>query len=52
MLCDNCGKDTKYLVRVVSEQDVNSGMSSRGTEPRTEALPVDQQWCLNCINQQ
>jgi hypothetical protein len=51
MLCDKCGKDTKYLVRVISEQDVvDSGMSSRGTEPRTEPLPVDQQWCLSCIN--
>jgi hypothetical protein len=53
MLCDKCGKDTKYLVRVLSEEDVvDSGMSSRGTEPRTEPLPIDQQWCLNCINQQ
>jgi hypothetical protein len=51
MLCDKCGKDTKYLVRVLSEHDVvDSGMSSRGTEPRTEPLPIDQQWCLNCIN--
>jgi hypothetical protein len=32
-------------------QDVtDSGMSSRGTEPRTEPLLIDQQWCLNCIN--
>jgi len=49
--CDKCGKDTRYLVRVLSEQDaVDSGISSRGTEPRTEPLPVDQQWCLSCIN--
>jgi hypothetical protein len=51
MLRDECGKDTKYLVRVLSEQDVvDSGMSSRGTEQRTEPLPIDQQRCLNCIN--
>ncbi|HJT49851.1 MAG TPA: hypothetical protein VJ729_16850 [Nitrososphaeraceae archaeon] len=51
MLCDKCRKDTKYLVRVLSEQDVvDSGMSSRGTESRTEPLPIDQKWCLNCIN--
>ena len=53
MKCDRCGNESKYLVRVLSEQDVtDSGMSSRGTEPRTEPLPIDQQWCLNCINQQ
>ena len=52
MLCDKCGKDTKYLVLVISEQDVNSGMSSRGSEPIKEPLPVDQQWCLSCLNQQ
>jgi hypothetical protein len=51
MLCDKCRKDTKYLVRVLSEQDVvDSGMSSRGTESRTEPLPIDQEWCLNCID--
>lgn len=54
MLRDECGKDTKYLVRVLSEQDVvdsgMSGMSSRDTEQRTEPLPIDQQRCLNCIN--
>ena len=39
MLCDKCGKDTKYLVRVLSEEDfADSGMSSRGTEPRTEPM--------------
>ena len=44
MLCDKYGKYTKYLVRVLSEEDVaDSGMSSRGTEPRTEPLPIDQQ---------
>jgi hypothetical protein len=54
MKCDKCGKDAKYLVRVLSEQQdvADSGMSTRGTEPRTEPLPIDQQWCLNCINQQ
>jgi hypothetical protein len=53
MKCDRCGNESKYLVRILSEQDlVDSGMSSRGTEPRTEPLPIDQQWCLNCINQQ
>jgi hypothetical protein len=52
MLCDKYGKETKYLVRVLSEEDiVHSGMSSRGSKPRTESLPIDQQWCLNCINQ-
>ena len=40
MKCDRCGNESKYLVRVLSEQDVTgSGMSSRGTEPRTEPLP-------------
>ena len=44
MLCDKCGKDTKYLVLVLSEQDIaDSGMSSRGTESTREPLPVDQQ---------
>ena len=53
MKCDRCGNESKYLVRVLSEQDVvDSGISSRGTESRTEPLPIDQQWCLNCINQQ
>ncbi len=45
MLCDKCGKETKHLVRALSEEDVmDSGMSSRGTEPRTEPLPIDQLW--------
>jgi hypothetical protein len=53
MKCDRCGNESKYLVRVLSEQDVtDSGMSSRGTEPRTEPLPIDEQWCLYCINKQ
>jgi hypothetical protein len=53
MKCDRCGNESKYLVRVLSEQDVTgSDTSSRGTEPRTEPLPIDQQWCLNCINKQ
>jgi hypothetical protein len=53
MKCDRCGNESKYLVRVLSEQDVtDSGVSSRGTESRTEPLPTDQQWCLNCINKQ
>ena len=52
MICDKCGKDTKNLVRVISEHDVESGMSSRGTEAIKEPLPVDQQWCISCVNQQ
>ena len=33
-----------YKIRVLSEEDfADSGMSSRGTEPRTEPLPIDQQ---------
>jgi hypothetical protein len=51
MKCDRCSNESKYLVRVLFEQDVtDSVMSSRGTEPGTEPLPIDQQWCLNCIN--
>jgi hypothetical protein len=42
-------KDKRYTE--CSEDVTDSGMSSRGTEPRTEPLPIDQQWCLNCINQ-
>ena len=56
MKCDKCGNESEHVVRVLSEQDVaeeggiSSSMSSRGTEPRTEALPVETKWCLNCIN--
>jgi hypothetical protein len=51
MKCDRCGNESKYLVRVLSEQDVvDSGMSSRGTEPRTEPLPIDQQCSIFAAN--
>jgi hypothetical protein len=47
MKCDRCGNESKYLVRVLSEQEVtDSGMSSRGTEPRTEPLPIDHNGAL------
>jgi hypothetical protein len=53
MKCDKCGNDSKYLVRVLSDQDTtNTGTSARGTEQTTAPPPTETKWCLACVNQQ
>ena len=53
MKCDRCGNESKYLIKVLSEQDISgTGTSGRGTEQTTAPPPVEAQWCVACINQQ
>ena len=52
MKCDKCGNDSKYLIRVLSDQDtVDTCTSVRGT-PQTANPPIETEWCLACVNQQ
>jgi hypothetical protein len=53
MKCDRCGNESKYLIKVLSEQDITgTGTRSRGTEQTTVPPPLEAQWCIACINQQ
>ena len=52
MKCDKCGNESKYLIRVLSDQDtVDIGTSARGTS-QTAHPPIETVWCLACVNQQ
>lgn len=52
MKCDKCGNDSKYLIRVLSDQDTGvTGTSARGTV-RTANPPIETEWCLVCVNEQ
>gem|GEM_PF-2159129 len=52
MKCDKCGNDSKYLIRVLSDQDTGvTGTSARGTV-RTANPPIETEWCLACVNEQ
>ena len=53
MKCDRCGNESKYLIKVLSGQDISgTGTSGRGTEQTTAPPPVEAEWCVVCINQQ
>lgn len=53
MKCDRCGNESKYLIKVLSEQGITgTGTSGRGTEQTTAPPPVEAQWCVTCVNQQ
>jgi hypothetical protein len=53
MKCDRCGDESKYLIKVLSEQDItDTGTSGRVTEQTTAPPPVEAQWCGACVNQQ
>ncbi|MDQ3868324.1 MAG: hypothetical protein M3250_02055 [Thermoproteota archaeon] len=53
MKCDKCGNETKYAVKILSEeQDItDTRTSSRGTEQTPTPPPMDVKWCLSCIRQ-
>jgi hypothetical protein len=52
MKCDKCGNDSKYLIRVLSDQDtVDTGTSARGTAQSAHP-PIETEWCLVCVNHQ
>jgi len=52
MKCDKCGNESKYLIKVLSGQDiVDTGTSARGTA-QTIHPPIETEWCLVCVNNQ
>jgi hypothetical protein len=53
MKCDKCGNETKYAVKILSEeQDItDTRTTSRGTEQTHTPPPMDVKWCLSCIRQ-
>ena len=53
MKCDKCGNESKYAVKILSEeQDItNTRTTSRGTEQSPTPPPMDVKWCLSCIRQ-
>jgi len=52
MKCEKCGNDSKYLIRVLSNQDtVDTGTSARGTAQSAHP-PIKAEWCLACVNHQ
>ena len=54
MKCDKCGNETKYAVKILSEeQDItNTRTTKRGTEQTPTPPPTDVKWCLSCIRQE
>jgi hypothetical protein len=53
MKCDKCGNESKYAVKILSEeQDItNTRTTKRGTEQTPIPPTMDVKWCLSCIRQ-
>lgn len=53
MKCDKCGNESKYTVKVLSEeQDItDTQTTSRGTQQTATPPSMDVKWCLSCIRQ-
>ena len=53
MKCDKCGNESKYTVKVLSEeQDITDTQTTgRGTQQTATPPSMDVKWCLSCIRQ-
>ena len=50
---DKCGNESKYAVKILSEEQdiIDICTNSRDTEQTPTPPPMDIKWCLSCIRQ-